>query len=136
MKILSFLFSFLLSLLLIGVAFWLLGKLFPWYMGLKGFWFYFLMFCFAILTYRFFFTNFALFRLRKTIINLLGNSFLKWLRVIILILFSLSGCIYVINSWILNPGYSTWEFIGYWVFVLLIVQLTLNLIFQLSSGGE
>lgn len=136
MKFLRFILFLTLSLLTIGLAYWLLGKLFPWFMGLTGFWFFFLLFVFASLTYRFFFTNLALFRLRKTVIMFLGNSPLNWTRAFILIFYSLFGFIYVFNSYTLIVEHSTWELIAYWVFILLILQLTINMMFQLLSSGD
>lgn len=136
MKLLRFLFFFLISFLLIGFFYWLLGKLFKWYMELIGFWFYFLMFSFAFLTYRFLLSNLAMFRLRKTIITMLGDSVFNWARATILILLSIYGCIYVIESYSLKTTYSNWTFIGYWLFILFIIQLTFNLIFQLLTAGD
>lgn len=136
MKILRFILFLALSLLTIGFAYWLLSKLFPWFMVLTGFWFYFLLFVFASLTYRFFFTNLALFRLRKTVMMFLGNSPLNWIKAFILIFYSLFGFVYVANSYSLKPEHSTWEFISYWIFILMILQLTINMMFQLLSDGD
>lgn len=136
MKTLSFLFSTALSFVLIGLAYWLLSKLFPWYMVLHGFWYYFLMFWFAFLTYRFFLSNLELFRLRKTILLMVGNSTLSWIRAILLILLSICGCLYVVNFGTLNADYAISELIGYLVFILLTIQLTFSLIFQLLSSGD
>ena len=134
MKTVGFISFALLSFLLITVGYWLLGKLFAWYIWLNGLWFYFLTFWFAFLTYRFALTNLALFRLRKTIFVFLSNSVLKWSKQILLILLTVYGCIYVGNVAGLQTGYSTWQFVGYWIFMLLTIQLTINLIFQGSTG--
>lgn len=134
MKFLRFILFLAYSLVAIGVAYWILGKLFPWFMGLSGFWFYFLSFLFAFLAYRFFFTNLALFRLRKTVSMFLGNSPLNWIRAFLLIFYCLFGFIYVFNSYTLKAEYSTWDFIAYWIFVLLILQLTISMMFQLLSS--
>jgi hypothetical protein len=136
MKFLRFILFLALSLVMIGVAYWLLSMLFPWFMGLSGFWFFFLLFVFASFAYRFFFTNLALFRLRKTVLMFLGNSPLNWTRAFILIFYSLFGFVYVFNSYALKTEHSTWDFIAYWVFVLLILQLTINMMFQLLSSGD
>ena len=135
MKILSFLLFFAISFLLIGVSYWLLAKLFIWFIPLTGFWFYLLLIWFAFLSYRFSLTNIKLFRLRKIALKI-DNSILKWIRTIPLVILSICGMIYIFKMGILPSDYSITMLIGYFCFIYLMIQLTINLIFTLLSGSD